>query len=81
MEKSAPVPYPDIDIDFLRTMLSNGMNQLRWASAPELPQWLKAAPLDGFRRPRGQRDRRPGDAGSAEVVGGNNLAEAESPGD
>ena len=48
-ELCAPVPHPDSHLDWLRTTLSNGMNQARWGQDPELLAWLADARLDGFR--------------------------------
>jgi hypothetical protein len=47
---SQPVPHPDTDIDWLRSMLLNLQNQLRWAADPALQKWLKGARLDWFGR-------------------------------
>ena len=35
-ELCTPVPHPDSHLDWLRTTLSNGMNQARWGQDPEL---------------------------------------------
>ena len=48
-ELCTPVPHPDTHLDWLRTTLSNGMNQARWGQDPELLAWLAEARLDGFR--------------------------------
>jgi hypothetical protein len=42
------VPHPDSHIDWLRTSLGNAMNQARWASDPQLQEWLVNSRLDGF---------------------------------
>ncbi len=47
-ELCQPVPHPNTDLDFLRTSLWNGRNQLRWAQDPELSAWLAGARLDVF---------------------------------
>ena len=48
-ELCTPVPHPDTHLDWLRTTLSNGMNQARWGQDPQLLAWLAEARLDGFR--------------------------------
>jgi len=47
-ELCTPVQHPNTDLDFLRTTLTNGMNQARWAQDPELSAWLASARLDIF---------------------------------
>jgi len=47
-ELCAPVPHPNTDLDFLRTTLKNGANQVRWSQDPELQAWLHRSRLDGF---------------------------------
>jgi len=63
-ELCQPVPHPDSDIDFLRTMLGNTRNGLRWSEDAELQQWLEQARLDGFSRP-GMLDAIPEDSRDA----------------
>ena len=50
-ELCSPVPHPDSDVDFLRTMLANTLNSARWGQDAELQAWLKEARLDGFSNP------------------------------
>ncbi|MGI9589726.1 MAG: NAD(P)-dependent oxidoreductase [Myxococcota bacterium] len=47
-ELCAPIPHPDTDLDFLRTMLANGLNQARWSQEPALLEWLHRSRLDAF---------------------------------
>ena len=47
-ELCAPVPHPNTDLDFVRTMLQNGANQARWTQDAELLEWLRTSRLDGF---------------------------------
>jgi hypothetical protein len=44
------IPHPNTDIDFLRTALTNSLNQIRWGLDPELAAWLAGARLDIFGR-------------------------------
>lgn len=48
---STPVPHPDSGIDWLRTVLAMGRNELRWAAQPELYTWLNRSRLQIFPQP------------------------------
>jgi len=43
-----PIPHPDTDMDYLRSMLADLANGLAWQADAELMAWMKAARLDGF---------------------------------
>ena len=43
-----PVPHPDTDTDYLRTLLSDLANGSLWAQDESIQAWLKAARLDGW---------------------------------
>ena len=45
-ELCTAIPYPDSDIDWLRTALVNNLNAARWRQDPELTSWLGGARLD-----------------------------------
>ena len=44
----APVPHPDSDLDWLRVMIADNRNQLRWMHDPALMAWLDGSRLDLF---------------------------------
>jgi len=46
-----PVPHPDSGIDWLRTVLAMGRNEMRWAAQPELYAWLNRSRLQMFPQP------------------------------
>ncbi len=46
-----PVPHPDSGIDWLRTVLATGRNEMRWAALPELHAWLNRSRLQMFPEP------------------------------
>jgi len=37
---AAPVPHPNTDVDWLRSMLTSTLNGMAWAQKPELQEWL-----------------------------------------
>jgi hypothetical protein len=43
-----PVPHPDTDMDYLRTLLADLANGAAWAQDDAIMTWLKAARLDGW---------------------------------
>ena len=44
-----PVPHPDSDLDWLRSSIDNGRNELRWSESAGLQTWLANARLQLFR--------------------------------
>jgi hypothetical protein len=43
-----PVPHPDTDIDYMRSLLADLANRAQWAQDESLMSWLKNARLDGW---------------------------------
>lgn len=46
-----PVPHPDTDMDYLRSLLADLANGAVWTQDDALMAWLKAARLDGWTHP------------------------------
>lgn len=53
-ELCVPVPHPDSDLDFLRTRMTNGRNELRWSEEPAPVEWIANVRLNfsGRLRPK-----------------------------
>ncbi|MCP9274132.1 NAD(P)/FAD-dependent oxidoreductase [Mycolicibacterium arenosum] len=45
----APVPHPDVPLDWLRITLSDNLAQARWLQDPGLTAWLESARLNAVR--------------------------------
>jgi len=45
----APVPYPDVPLDWLRIALSDNAAQARWLQDPDLMDWLESGRLNFVR--------------------------------
>jgi hypothetical protein len=44
----APVPIPEVPLDWLRMHLHTARNQQRWSQRPELQDWLRRSRLEGI---------------------------------
>ncbi len=42
----SPVPHPDSDLDWLRDVIADGQNALRWSEDESLRAWLRGSRLD-----------------------------------
>ncbi len=73
-EICVPVPHPNTDIDYLRTLLGDLVNGARWAQESALQGWLKQARLDFSTRSETSVE---SDMQRAEIVGESAAKAAE----
>lgn len=48
-ELCTPNPFPNTDVDWLRTELTNAKNSTRWSADEDLSAWIVGSRLDAFR--------------------------------